>query len=288
MTKRITYSIIVVFALFISCGKENDTTAKTADGKITLKLNLTKGDTYNLSTDMDQKIEMSMNGQEMKMDQTMKFEVSMAVSDVLSNGNMLTANTFKRFAMYQKMHGPMEMELKVDTKDDIKEGMMAETLLTQFKKMIGLTYNMEFDKTAAMASTDLSEVLAKINPGTKSSMQDVNAQAVPFPDHPVGVGDTWTGELKKDLSGTPASITSTYALKDIKDGKALIHVDGIIKKTTDNTEIGKMSGDFDVLFTSGWTNQAKIKMDMALSIEQGGQSIPMKILTDMTITSVKQ
>jgi hypothetical protein len=289
MLSRFSAFLLALVVLISSCSKKEDAPPGTprASEAVKLELKLKQGETYKLATDMVQKINMDMGGQKMNMDQTMRFEVGMAVTEVKQDGNIVTENTYERMMMKQKMNGPVNNEMEIDTKGDVKKGMMSELLLEQFKKMIGMKYTMEFDKLANLKSTNLAEVMKKMSGGAAKGVEDnMSGSSVPFPANPVKVGETWKGEVTKDLAGTKAKISSSYTLKEVKGDMAIISVDGKILKE-DGKEMGSLTGTFDVMISNGWTNNATIKMKMDMEVTQQGMKIPMKVDTDMKITSTK-
>jgi len=285
MKLRLSLLILSLVFLATSCSKKED--APPASEGIKLELKLKQGDNYKIATDMVQKIVMDSKGQKVDMNQTMRFEIGMLVKEVKPDRNIVTENTYERMMMKQKMTGPINGETEIDTKGDIKKGMMSELLLEQFKKMIGMKYTMEFDTLSNIKSTNLGEIMGKISPGAGKSMsENMNGSSVPFPANPVKVGETWKGEVEKNLAGYNAKIVSTYTLKEVKGDIAQITVDGKMLKSDDN-QIGSITGTFDVTLSTGWTSQANIKIKMDIEIAQGETKMPMKVETDMKITSTK-
>lgn len=285
MKLRLSILLLSLAFLAASCNKKEE--AVPANQTIKLELKLKKGDRYKIATDMTQKIAMESRGEKVAMDQTMRFEIGMVVGEVKQNGNIVTENTYERVMMKQKMSGPINSETEVDTKGNIGKGMMSELLLEQFKKMVGMKYMMEFDTLSNIKSSDLGQVIAKLSPGTGKSMsENMNGSSVPFPANPVKVGESWKGEVSKNLAGYEAKIVSTYTLKEVKENRAHISVEGKMLKS-DGNQIGTISGTFAVVLSTGWTSQADIKIKMDIELTQGETKIPMKVDTDMKITSAE-
>jgi hypothetical protein len=285
MKLRLSILLLSLAFLVASCSKKEDVLPGSEAVKLELKLK--QGDRYKIATDMTQKIAMDSKGEKVAMDQTMRFEIGMLVKEVKPNGNIITENTYERMMMKQKMSGPISGETEIDTKGDIGKGMMSELLLEQFKKMIGMKYTMEFDTLSNIKSTDLGEIMAKLSPGAGKSMsENMNGSSVPFPANPVKIGESWKGEVAKNLAGYDAKIVSTYTLKEVKGDVAYISVDGKMLKS-DGKEIGSISGNFVVVLSTGWTDHADIKIKMDIELTQGETKMPMKVDTDMKITSTK-
>jgi hypothetical protein len=284
MKLRLSVLLLSLAFLAASCSKKED--MPPANEGIKLELTLKQGDSYKIATDMTQKIEMDSK-EKVSMDQTMRFEIGMVVKEVKPTGYIITENTYERMMMKQKMSGPVSGETEIDTKGDIGKGMMSELLLEQFKKMIGMKYTMEFDSLSNIKSTNLGEVMSKLSPGAGKSMsENMNGSSVPFPSNPVKVGETWKGEVSKSLAGYDAKIVSTYTLKEVKGDIAQISVDGKMLKS-DGKEIGAITGTFAVLLSTGWTDHADINIKMDVELTQGETKMPMKVNTDMKITSTK-
>lgn len=285
MKLRLSLLLLSFVFLASSCSRKEDV-SPSGEG-IKLELKLKEGDKYTIVTDMTQKIAMDPKGEKVSMDQTMRFEIGMVVKEVKQNGNIITENTYERMMMKQKMSGPINGETEIDTKGDIRKGMMSELLLEQFKKMIGIKYTMEFDTLSNLKNTNLGEIMARLSPGVGKSMsENMNGSPVPFPANPVTVGETWKGEVMKNLAGYDAKIVSVYTLKEVKGDLADIMVEGKMLKS-DGKEIGTISGIFAVVISTGWTNHADIKIKMDIELIQGETKTPMKVDTDMRITSTK-
>ncbi len=285
MKLRLSLFLLSLAFLAASCSKRED--APPVSEGIKLELKLKQGDKYKIATDITQKITMDSKGQKVDMDQIMRFEIGMVVKEVKQNSNIITENTYERMMMKQKMSGPISGETEIDTKGDIRKGMMSELLLEQFKKMVGMKYTMEFDTLSNIKNTDLGQIMSKLSPGAGKSMsENMNGSSVPFPANPVKIGETWKGEVTKNLAGYDAKIVSTYTLKEVKGDFAQIAVDGKMLRS-DSNQIGTITGTFDVALSTGWTSQANIKIKMDIEVVQGETKMPMKVETDMKITSTK-
>lgn len=100
---------------------------------------------------------------------------------------------------------------------------------------------------------------------------------VRYPDHEVGVGDTWQKELLIK-AGNKMNCSATYTLKEIKGDSAIISIDGKLYGKGESfgnefTIDGKLSGTFTVDVQTGWPLNTRIDEDFNLKI--GDKNLPM-------------
>ncbi|MBS1904330.1 MAG: hypothetical protein JSS75_11545 [Bacteroidetes bacterium] len=257
---------------------------------ITLEMHMPKGAAYTILTDMTQKINGTSSGIDVKIDQHMVFGMSMKVKEAKKDGNQVLTTKYDRLAITQNVDaGGQQIETIVDTKDPSKnKGDAAEEIAPRLTKLIGVSYNSEYDKYGAQVSTDLDSVIAKYQVSDFAGNSENNQYAVVFPDHPVSIGDSWHAKTVKNEGGQDLTTDVTYTLKSVGTTTAEIgfesHIVGLIAEgSLDAT----MNGSYTVSLKTGWTSNATMQMEMNMKVkEQGtGTESPMKITSNFTITS---
>ena len=100
---------------------------------------------------------------------------------------------------------------------------------------------------------------------------------VRYPDHEVGVGDTWQKELLIK-AGNKMNCSATYTLKEIKGDSAVIAIQGKLygKGESFGNEFsidGKLNGTFTVDVQTGWPLSTRIDEEFSLKMED--KDLPM-------------
>lgn len=67
-------------------------------------------------------------------------------------------------------------------------------------------------------------IKAQYDRGTEDQKRWAANLVVPFPSEPVGVGARWQTELQSPIEGIDCTVTSTYEVKSIQDGKVTLEV----------------------------------------------------------------
>lgn len=117
-----------------------------------------------------------------------------------------------------------------------------------------------------------------------------------FPDSAVHVGDKWKlSSVQKDE--VSLDIKSTYILKDIRDGVAIIESEGEV--SSDNTVgssmgyeftadlKGKQEGDFEMETATGMILSSRVTADIDGEMEIMGRKVPITIRTTMKMEGKK-
>lgn len=296
--KKSNYSIPVLLLSFsllmVSC-KSKTSSSVSGDGQTAeFKLNLNKGDKFQTTMEMVQEIETESMGQSMNINQTMAFDFDLEVIEKNNQSNFVIKNTYKRIYMKQSMPGMGAMgETELDTDDPSKtKGMMGSMMLEQFQKFVGKSFNSEHDSKGKIVKTTLNEMMKDITgeEPKDGGMQDFSGYSISYPEKPIKIGESWTGEVKQNNQGMNMVIKSTYTLKSIKDGIAEIEVDGKVSDGNipegDNSKgsvSGTQKGTTWVDLKTGWTKESKLNQDMTMEIEQMGMKMPMKLKGTITL-----
>lgn len=289
-------TVALASALVLSgCGSKTKTNETGDTNTAEFKLNLEKGKKFYTTMVMDQQIETSAMGSAMSINQSITFEFDVEVKDHKENGNHVISNTYKRMALTQSMPGMGAMgETVVDTKDPSKnKGMVASMMAESLNKLIDKTFEMEMDQYGKVVGTNMNQLMEEMGaPDDGGSIEggDMSAYNVQFPNKPVKVGESWEGELVQKNKGMDMKVKSTYTLKAIKDGIAEVEMKSVISTDTTSNELfgkisGTQSGTSYIELKTGWSKEMKLTQDMTMEMGEGGQTVPMKMKSTITLTS---
>lgn len=268
MKLRIIASLFLsLFTLsLISCSK----TESVANEAITLALKTKPGDKQMISTIIDQHIITKVMEQDLTIDQTIEMDMSILTKESKADTSFILDAAFERWAMKMNMGGAgISNSVEFDTKDTTKNsGDMAKIMSQMFTKLIGQTFTMEMARNGKVTSSNMKEVLAKLMPqGSQTTMNNDALGTVPFPDHPIKPGDSWKAELERDFSNTKTLVRSNYMLKEVKDGNALLSIEGEIVEKGSDKKLGSVNGTFSIVVASGMLKNGEIKMKLDMDVD---------------------
>lgn len=282
---------VSAFTLFMaSCG---------GGDAVELKLNVAKGDTYACHVNIDQKVNTSAMGINMKIDQVMEINQTLSVDDVKPDGNVVFKNVMDRFYMKQSMP-MMPQPIEFDTDHPEKGGTMG-TMGPYFAKMKGLAYTLEMDNHGKLVSSNMDEVYAKLGldsltqqgGGGNHSSSNADQYLNQLPDKAIKVGDTYV--IEKENSGFGSfGLKSTYTVKEITEALVKLDVKTEFikgKAQTDNfySDIkGDQSGTIDIDRKTGMTLKSEVKQNLEMTITASGMEMPMKTNSTVTFTCGKK
>jgi hypothetical protein len=96
-------------------------------------------------------------------------------------------------------------------------------LTAALNQIRGVKTNVVYDARMSVVHSELSAASAMSSPMTDQLTRGVKAMTFQLPDHPVGVGDSWTTETEMPMgqagsSNTPARATTKLTVKEIHPG----------------------------------------------------------------------
>jgi hypothetical protein len=259
--------LLLVSLVTFGCSKSD----QSGDGSIKLEVKSKVGDKQMIETDIVQHITTKVMEQDLTIDQTIEMDMALTTKEVKdTGGSIILMGVFDRWAMKMDMQGAsMTNSAEFDTKDSTKnKGEMAPMMQQLFSRMIGLPFEMEMTKNGKVVRTNMKEVMSQVMPpGSTNAMSDDAMATVPFPDHPVKPGDTWPGDIERDMSGKKVMYKSTYTLKEVKDGVAHISFNGDLLQKEDNKKLGTMGGTYSLATATGMLREAEIKMQIDMEVD---------------------
>ena len=272
------------------------------DGKMELKWKFEKGRELTYRQTQKQSMEFAGTAMEQETSQTHVW----TVKDVAADGTA-TIET-KCVAVASKASGAMEFEYDSEKDKDVPENPQVKMMA----KMVGKVFTLKMTpsgKIVEMKGFDaLMEEMLKEMGDEAGPMKDMLKQmlsddtmksamqqlAPMLPEKPVGKGDTWKNDFTLKfpmIGGMKFGVAS--ALTDLKDGEAQIGQDWTIElkggdDDKDNPlggllKITDSKGKAQIVFSAAKGCFVSQKMTMDLTMEAGGQQIPIKTQSEMKL-----
>lgn len=317
MNSKKTISVLSMVILFAGIS--------LAQEKVDLKLNLKAGDSHEMKMVQIQDITQTVNGQEMKMKQTQEMILGVDCLSVDQDGVMDVKMAYKSMKMtIESPMGKMEFDStnpKPADSNKPQEKMMAGI----FSAMVGSEFQMKVKPTGETFDVrGISEMMNKLKQQMpaeqmqgaekmidkmfdESQIKELTGNMMNmYPENKVAIGDSWY-DTKSINFMLPIDIDTTYMLKNLKDGTAVIDVVskmdmGDTSKPLDidpNNKMsmqlsGTMNGTNEVDVNTGLTKKGNMTMNFSgmLKMEANeqmpeGMTIPMTIKGDITVELIK-
>jgi len=230
--------------------------AAPTGNKITLKLNMQKGDSKKGDISVDRKTTVGPINMDVRTEMGMSFEIL----EVDDEGNQTFVMTFERMKIN------VAGGLVRNSYDSEHPASANSSLERQWREIIGQTLWMKMTPRGEVIDAGFDDVSSQIKQQMEQTKDQMNLMA--FPDKPVDNGDTWTGTMQQG-GQMPMTINVTYTLLDQKDGEAIIKVDGKITGQMSGTMTGTMTVDI----ATGWTSSANLNMKASGSSSAGAMSL---------------
>lgn len=277
-----------------------------AKPKVLLRLNLEKGDNYEMTMVMDNDMDQEAMGQKMKILQKMEMVTSYKVLDVLADKNYVLEYTFKRMKLNTNVNGQQSV---VDS-----EGAEDNPMTKAIKNMTDLKLKVTLNSLGKVQKVEgIEEYAGKMtgNPQLAQPMHmfsDENSFKAFFeqcygfyPETEVEAGSKWT-QLVKMPAYMNMDLEMNYEVADILDEQVLLKVLSIIntdapieangmkmhlKMTGNQNGVMKIDRKGGLESTSDLTQ--KTDMLMKMNNPQSGEEmqIPMKMNSVIKISVVK-
>lgn len=260
---RVAMVVVVLSGLTLTVRAE---TPKAGE-KISLKLNVAKGDKKSFVTTQKINNQISAGGQSIALKTDMTINTNLEVKDVAADGVATMEIIHKRVQLTAT--GPVDM--KYDSDD---ESTADNLLAKQVEGLAGNAVSVKFDRQAK--ATDLKAVdNATISPRLKESVEQMLSS---LPKDPVAVGDTWEEEYEiKSSPEMPMKVSGKYTLKEVRDGVAYLKYNAKITSTADLK--GSIEADAEIDQKTGLPKKFVGKMKV-----EGTQSgADFKLDGDMTL-----
>lgn len=256
---------------------------------IELRLRLEPGQSYGLRVVVDQQIEQTLMSERRKVSQVMEYAYTFRVDGVDDRGVAAVTVT------YDSAKVSRELSDEVFGDEPAAPAVQADAAARNalFGALTGQQFTMRVEpsgRVLEVGGTDavvakLSESLAPATDeerellgqslreqfGREATRETMERLLAVFPDKPVSVGDSWERTVAM-TKGFPLRIASTYTLKGVEDGAALIEVKANV--TADPRPIanppgtgsfhydlnGGQSGSIALATDTGWYRSAALDL----------------------------
>lgn len=257
--KRILSILLVLFGL--------STLPLQAQKEVTLRLHPEKGLTYTVHTKNSMMNLIEVQGQSMASSQTTEMKHSFVAKDL--NDQVITVEgTLKAMKVTISQMG---MSLTYDSEHPEKTSPMLAGQTDEFEKEINVPTIVQFDCLGH--HTDTTEMA--------NMVQSISA-IIPLPEEPIRVGSSWTSHRSQDISGTAIDAKMTYTVTKISKKSVEVSVEGKVEGTEGIS--GSYEGTATLNPVTGLVVKSNVKMNMSMTLEQEGLSLPLTMSGTTTVT----
>ncbi len=270
-----------------------------ANAKTLLRLNPQKGATYEMTMDMQNKMDQQMMGQQVKIDQHIVMVTTMHVADLLPNGNFLIDYSYKAIRMDINAMGQVT-SFDSDKSDNNPALSPLKDILKAKLKIevtpLGKTVKVEgFEQFAQlMSNPQLAQTLSMLA-SEESFKANFNNTFNYFPEEMVDKGDTWSIKTKMPTLMN-SEIAVDYKVLDISKEdirlavNADINMDSPIEQQgmTMNLKLaGNQTGTMALDPSDGMMRGSDLKMKFNMEIKmknpQSGEDMTIPMVMDATV-----
>ncbi len=246
-----------------------------AQKKITLKYKLHQGETFMSTSNINQDIEMHVQGRVMTLNQIITNVLSTKITAVKPN-SIQTTNSIDAMTMKQTVNG---QEFYYDSSDPTTYASgRGKQVGDALNKIIHKTYGITIDDLGNIINFDLKNLMGENNK-ISSNISSGNNFII-FPDHKIKTGDSWEANIKP-MKGSNMKIHMKYTLKKIAGKKATLDLEGTITGNDDNAAqmniSGTQNGEAIVDIRNGWTLETNLDQEVKMEVTQNGMTIPMNV-----------
>ncbi len=292
--------LLVIVALLVSCGGGSK--------KLDLKLRLEPGKSYGAKMIADQTITQTLMGQTQTITQSIGMGYTYQVQSVDPDGSMWVKITYD-WVSY-KQDSPMG---KVSY-DSANPPATVPQAAIGYAALVGRGFSAKITPTGEMtdvrgADQMVAEILGAMNLPAGSARDQVEAllrtqlsdealkdsfekAALFYPDKPVAVGDSWSGQIAL-ASGMPMILDTTWTLKARKNGVATVETRSDARPNPGAKPLelagmsisyelsGVQSGSMDLDEKTGWLLGGTLKQDVSGKVSAMGTSWPITIVSNI-------
>lgn len=280
----------------------NSALHKNEDESYTFRYNLKKGETYPFLLKINQNQSMSAAGQSMNLSSSRTVDFDYFVEEAAGNKFKLKA-TFKGFS--ESFKSPTGETLSYNTASAKPSDKDVAQSWTIYKAITGQSFTMDVDNKGKVLSVNglekiVSNALAKLKNDFTTEEQNqirdllkvsLSSESIKsqfeeslniFPDKDLKIGEKWDDTQNISEGPVKGQNKVTRTLKEIKDGKAKITVDGIQDVSGNDTQNGisavmknhaTLNGYVDLDMETGWIKKVSItkKETINTTYQQGDQ-----------------
>lgn len=276
-----------------------------AAAQVTLAFNPDKGATYLYTMEMDQNILQKLMGQEIPMGQKLTTLYNMDVIDK-THDQIHLRFTYRDF--YYELANSM-MSIKYDSREPEDSTATASDMgISQiYKSMIGkeldvvmgtdgtvhtvtgmeaIIEGMQESVSGNAAGSSFVDAM-KLSYNDEAMRSTFEQQFKMYPAEPVREGESWQATQDVNAGGLGMSIASTYTLRFVDKGIAMVDVVSKIS-TPDSTLAGTQQGQFSIDVRTGLQNHTRLEQEMKGNFSTQGVDVEMEMNSHIFSTTEKR
>lgn len=277
----------------------------TAMAQITLRFNPDKGSKYEYQMEMIQKINQTIMGQKMDMDQTMAFTYNM---DVIERTATETTIEFEYKEVVYNLASSM-INMKYDSKSNAEpanemDGMMAKIFGSLLNKKFSAVLALDGSvKSVSGMDAIIDDMMKAVGGGNDMMAQQLSKQMTQqfsdeamkasfeqsfkiYPGKAIKAGDSWNVVQKTGAGTLNMDINTTYSLKSADSNTAYADVQSTISGMGGQLT-GTQQGTIEFDLKSGLPMTSKVNQKASGKISANGMEIPMEIDSQVNVTVKK-
>lgn len=230
-----------------------------------------KGASEQVSMTLDTKMAITVAGESMPMDMTLRMDMDGQVLDTTPDGGAVVSMTVT------------DTDLKMPGLDENPEAAaMVRGMLR------GLVLEATMDARGAITKSEVrgaSEAMQAFTGQMDSSLEQL---AIPFPEGPVAVGATWRALSTQQTNGMTVRMVTTYKLVKLAGNVGTVEVGVVQEAAAQTMEMNGTKAELESLSSTGSGEmtfdltrpmfaKAKVSVDMEARMNVMGQAATMKV-----------
>ncbi|MGE5598630.1 MAG: DUF6263 family protein [Bacteroidota bacterium] len=289
----------VLLVLGLSLALAVSAAVSAAEG-LTLRLRLTKGQTYRVTTVSEQRIKQTIFGFEQEMNQTIVIGYRVEVTAVDADGIMTMRFIYDTYRVRQESAG------NVQEYDSARPDADAPPALQGYAALIGLGFDAKCDTLGRLVEISgldemIDGLLDRMNLpegvdrdqlaetmrgqyGDEAMKRSMGMFFCQYPEAPLAVGDEWTQEMRVN-QGIPMAVANTYTLAGRQGGLATLKVHSIIAPDGEDSAI-EMSG-MEIRLALAGEQEGTIELDEATGLTIRAR-LTQKVEGEMTLVGTDE
>jgi hypothetical protein len=286
-TDMFRYLILSLITIWIVACQNDGKPGGSGNAPYDLKLQLKTGDHFRYEMSTIQRMNQTLMGKKMNIDQEMLFVFDYDV--LLSNGQSTDMKvTYHRIRMKQKSDAGT-VELDTDSAE------LSNPVYKDLLKLKGKSFQISVNSKGEITKLSGMEFLGgnSMSDSSLKSMLEMSFKL--YPDHPVKPGDQWNIEMTNDLGGVmKMKLNNTYELIQVEKELAEIKCQSSISSEKGNTQqmemelSGTQEGTMQMELGTGMVRSLKMKQKMSGRLKASNMDIPMEIESDVELKGSKR
>jgi hypothetical protein len=236
------------------------------EDQIFLELNLSAGEKYFLTMEMEQDLQAGSGIEQAFVEQYFRFDIESTIETSDEAHIYLLSNKYRRIVMQQRIeYEDAETINYVDTDDPSAAEISDKKLFQYYLNLLEWPYQSRMDRQGNILFSDINEVNEKAGGKEFSSpYQSLFTYGIIYPGYALDILDKWDKEINFRDSSVSVTGLMNYQLEAFDEKRALISVSGRIKAVQKGMQAaGKMELEQDgkiwVWIKSGWIKEAEIQ-----------------------------